>query len=224
MPPAAVGFDLDDTLCVPDRDRGTLLADAVTEADAPPLEEWASREAYQAAHGSNLTSESRTPVFAAMLDGTAVSADPAALATAYRETVNDALRPLAGVEGLLAGLRERYRVGLLTNGPRRAQRSKLETLGLTDAFDASFVTGELPAGKPDRRAFEALLDGLDVEPDELVYVGDDVDADVGGATAAGCRAIQVLHDGGPDPDPRAAAHVRFDELARVLPGVLEELD
>lgn len=221
---AAVGFDLDDTLCVPDRDRETLLAAAVAEADAPPLAEWASREAYEAAHESNLTSETRTPVFEAMLDGTAVSADPAELASAYRRQVNESLRPLDGVEGLIRELRERYRVGLLTNGPSRAQRSKLETLGLTDAFDAVLVSGELAAGKPDRRAFEALLDGLDVGPESLVYVGNDVRADVRGATAAGCRAIQVLHDGGPDPDPTAAAHVRFDELAERLPGVLEALD
>lgn len=223
MPLAAVGFDLDDTLCVPDRDRETLLAAAVADTDAPPLEEWSSRRAYQDAHRSNLTSETREPVFEAMLDGTAVGADPAQLATAYRRQVNDALRPLDDVEALVAGLREHYRVGLLTNGPRRAQRSKLETLGLTDAFDVVFVSGELPAGKPDRRAFEALLTGLDVAPEELVYVGDDVGADIGGATAAGCRAIQVLHDGGAEADPRAVAHVRFEDLADELPGVLAGL-
>lgn len=223
MPPAAVGFDLDDTLCIPNRDRESLLAAAVTDTDAPPLEEWTSRAAYQEAHRSNLTSETRTPVFEAMLDDTPVVADPATLATAYRERVNEALRPLDGVEGLIAGLRDRYRVGMLTNGPSRAQRSKLETLALTDAFDAVFVSGELPAGKPDRRAFDALLDGLGVEPDELVYVGNDVEADIGGATAAGCLAVQVLHDGGPGPDPRAAAHVDYESLVDELPGVLEQL-
>jgi putative hydrolase of the HAD superfamily len=223
VPLAAVGFDLDDTLCVPARDRETLLAAAVDDTDAPPLEEWSSRSAYEEAHRSNLTSETREPVFEAMLDGTAIGADPEQLATAYRQQVNDALRPLDGLEGLVAGLRERYRVGLLTNGPRRAQWSKLETLGLTDAFDAVFVTGELPAGKPDRRAFEALLEGLDVAPEELVYVGDDVRADIGGATAAGCLAIQVLHDGGAEADPRAVAHVRFEDLADELPAVIAGL-
>lgn len=223
MPPAAVGFDLDDTLCVPERDRESLLAAAVTDADAPPLDEWTSRGAYQAAHGSNLTSDTRTPVFEAMLDGTEVEADPAALAAAYRERVNESLQPLDGVESLIGGLRERYRVGLLTNGPSRAQRSKLETLRLTDAFDAVFVSGELAAGKPDRRAFEALLDGLGVDPGELVYVGDSVEADIGGATAAGCLAVQVLHDSGPGPDARAAAHVDYEVLVDELPGVIEQL-
>lgn len=224
MPLAAVGLDLDDTLCVPARDRETLLEMAVTDADAPPLAEWASREAYREAHRSHLTSETRTPVFEAMLDGTAIAADPDELASAYRRQVNESLRPLDGVEALIDGLRQEYRVGLLTNGPRRAQRSKLETLGLTAAFDAVFVSGELSAGKPDRRAFEALFDGLGVEPDELVYVGDDVEADIGGATAAGCRAVQVLHDGGPAPDSQAVAHIAFDSLVDELPRVLDGLD
>jgi len=38
---------------------------------------------------------------------------------------------------MLADLRGEYRVGLLTNGPVRAQRDKLETLGWEDAFDAA---------------------------------------------------------------------------------------
>lgn len=221
---AAVGFDLDYTLCVPARDRARLLEEAVASVGAPPTEAWASREAYQSAHDEHLTGETREPVFEAMLDEAAVDADPARLARAYRERVNGALEPVTGAAGLIQELRQRYRVGLLTNGPRRAQRSKLETLGWTDAFDAVFVSGELPAGKPDGRAFQALLDGLDVAADELVYVGDDPAADIGGATAAGCRAIQVLRDGGPEPDARAAGHVRLARLADELPAVIAGLD
>lgn len=220
---AAVGFDLDYTLCVPARDRETLLAEAVASVDAPPTADWASRRAYQAAHRQHLTGESREPVFAAMLDGSPAEADPARLARAYRERVNGALRPVAGAVELLRELRSRYRVGLLTNGPRRAQRSKLETLGWTDCFDAVLVSGELPAGKPDGRAFQALLDRLGVAANELVYVGDHVEDDIAGATAAGCRAVQVVRDGGPDPDPRADAHVRLDALADELPGVIDSL-
>lgn len=219
----AVGFDLDYTLCVPERDRATLLEEAAADAGAPPAE-WASREAYQAAHREHLTGETRVPVFEALLDGTAVDADPARLARAYRRRVNAALRPVGGVEDLLAELRERYAVGLLTNGPAVAQRSKLSVLGLEDAFDVVRVAGELPAGKPDGRAFEALLDGLGVAPEGLVYVGDDVEADVAGATAAGCRAVQVVRDGGPGPDPRAHAHVPLDGLAAELPAVFAALD
>ena len=215
----AVGFDLDYTLAVPDRDREAILREATVAADAPAL----SREAYLEAHADNLTAETREPIFRRLLAERETDADPQRLARAYRERLAEALVPVEGAAGLVEDLRGRYRVGVLTNGPVRAQRHKLETLGWTDAFDALLVTGELEAGKPDRRAFEALLDALDATPEETVYVGDDPVSDVEGATGAGIRAIQVLYDGGPEPHPAAVAHVRQDELVARLPELLRSL-
>jgi putative hydrolase of the HAD superfamily len=90
-------------------------------------------------------------------------------------------------------------------------------------FDAALVTGDLDAGKPAPAAFEALLGALDSDPSETVYVGDDVDADVGGAAEAGLTPVQVTFEGGPSPSPRAAAHVPRDRLVAELPELLESL-
>jgi HAD superfamily hydrolase (TIGR01458 family) len=46
-------------------------------------------------------------------------------------------------------------------------------------------------GKPSRTYFEAALAELDASPDDAVMVGDDVEADVGGAKAAGLRGVLV---------------------------------
>ncbi|OVE84385.1 HAD family hydrolase [Natronolimnobius baerhuensis] len=216
----AVVFDLDYTLAVPTRDRETLLQEAVDTADAPAL----TREDYLEAHGNHLTQRSREPIFIDLLAEYDTTADPAAVATAYREAIADALEALPGVESMLEDLKADYRVGLLTNGPVRAQRDKLETLGWEDRFDAALVTGELEAGKPDPRAFEAIATELDVEPAETVYVGDDVDADVYGASNAGMAVIQVLLEGGPEPDSRAVAHVEQADIATALPEILAGLE
>lgn len=215
MDAAAVAFDLDDTLAVTTVARETLLAEALANVGAPPR----SRREYLDAHADNLTARSRVPVFERLLAGADV--DPVALARAYRDRVNAALEPVAGVESMLAALGERYRLGLLTNGSSLAQRSKLRTLGWDDAFDVALVTGELPAGKPDPAAFEALLDGLDSRAAETVFVGDDVDADVAGATTAGIDAVQVLFPDGPAPTPDAVAHVDRSELPGRLPALLD---
>ncbi len=122
--PRAVVFDLDYTLAVPRRDRATLLEEATAATGAPSL----TRQSYLEAHRRNLTSETREPIFADLLADSESDADPAAVATAYRETIADALEPLPDVEAMLAEFRDAYRVGLLTNGPVRAQRHKLETL------------------------------------------------------------------------------------------------
>jgi putative hydrolase of the HAD superfamily len=215
----AVGFDLDMTLAVPERDRTALLADAVEAVGAPPI----SREEYLDAHDEHLTAETREPIFDAILATYEADIHPRDLARAYRVAVNEALVSLPGATGLVRELQRGYRVGLLTDGPVRAQTEKLEKLGWTDLFDPTVITGSLPAGKPDPRTFEALVSGLGTTPGETAYVGDHPEFDVTGATAMGLRTVQVLYDGGPDPHPDADATVEQTTIARDLPGVLEDL-
>jgi putative hydrolase of the HAD superfamily len=75
-------------------------------------------------------------------------------------------------------------------------------LGLVDAVVASAVVG---AAKPDARIFMAALQAAGCEAAEAVHVGDSVDNDVAGATAAGIRAVLLVR--GPDrgDGPRIAS-------------------
>jgi putative hydrolase of the HAD superfamily len=231
----AVGFDLDYTLAVPERDRTAILVDALAAVGVAPGTVAAPREAYLDAHRRHLDGDTRAPVFATMLSAADVpvvgaadslsapdAVDPAAAARAYREGIAAALELVPGVRELLGDLRERYRVGLLTDGPALAQRDKLDALGLGDAFEAVLVSGELGVGKPDRRAFAALAAALGVTPARAVYVGDEPEIDVVGAAEAGFRTVQVL---GPDEraHPRSDAAVAREDLAARLPAVLADL-
>jgi putative hydrolase of the HAD superfamily len=204
---AAVVFDLDYTLAVPERDRQTLLDEATAAAGVRDI----SRSAYLDEHKKHRATETRAPIF----DGLLEEGDPDAAAHAYRKVVNDALVPVPGVPELLDELRAQYRVGLLTDGPVRAQQSKLETLGWTDLFDSVVVTGALPAGKPDRRAFEAVLSELGVVPAAAVYVGDHPEADIRGAKDAGMLAVQVL-GGRFERAPEADGYVDRENLVAGL--------
>jgi putative hydrolase of the HAD superfamily len=215
--PRAVVFDLDYTLAVPERDRSTLLSAAADAAGAPAL----AREDYRQAHRATDHGETREPIFAALLDGEATAATPGDVAAAYRDAVADAMTPVDGAERLVGALRAERPVGLLTDGPARAGRSKLRALGWDGLFDAALVTGEVGADKPDPRGFEAVCERLGVAPADAVYVGDSPDLDVAGATAAGMAVVQVLYDGGPDADPRADATVERARLAADLPAALD---
>jgi putative hydrolase of the HAD superfamily len=215
---SAVVLDFDYTLTVPDRPRQGVLDEATDAVGAPRM----SREEYLEVHGQHLDSDSRVPIFADLLPADS-DVSPEALADAYREKVADSLREVEGVPGLLADLREEYALGLLTNGPADAQRSKLDRFDWVEAFDVVVITGEIEAGKPDERAFRAVLDELGVESDEAVYVGDDPKKDVEGAKRAGMYAVQVLHDDGPDRHPDADAYVERDSLATDLPEIIAQL-
>lgn len=219
MPITAVVFDLDYTLAVPERERQVLLDEATAEVDAPSF----SRAQYLDAHRRNLTNETRAPIFADLLAASDSEASPDDLASTYRRAIEHALVPVPSVENLVRDLRGEYRVGLLTDGPVVAQQGKLDVLGWTDLFDASVVTGTLPAGKPDERAFRAVLRELGAENTTTVYVGDNAETDVHGAKDAGLRTVHVL---GREREacPRADAVVRRDSLGETLPGVLARLD
>jgi putative hydrolase of the HAD superfamily len=215
---SAVVFDFDDTLAVAGRPRQAVLDDATEAVGAPDL----SREAYLDAHADYLASQTREPIFEDLLPADA-DADPEALADAYRDRVADSLRAVEGVADLLAALQREYALGLLTDGPTEAQRSKLDRFEWTDRFDATAVSGDLEAGKPDPRAFEAILSALGVAPEAAVYVGDDRERDVEGARDAGLRTVQVVFEDGPEPHAAADAHVARDALATELPAILRDL-
>jgi putative hydrolase of the HAD superfamily len=217
-PPVAVVFDLDETLAVTARDRQTLLDEATDAVGTARID----RTAYLEAHGTVEATQTREPIFEALLAERAADADAAALATAYREAIETALEPLSGAADLVRTLRESYRVGLLTDGPLVAQRGKLRELGWTDLFETVVITGSLPAGKPAADAFVTVCDALGVTPAETVYVGDRPEVDVAGAAAAGCRTVQVRYASGPDRHPAADAVVERPQLVERLPAVLAE--
>lgn len=87
------------------------------------------------------------------------------------------------------------RVGVLSNWDTRL-RPLLDGLGLLPVLDAVVVSGECGFEKPDARIFAHAAACLGVEPVALLHVGDDVAADVAGAVAAGCQALNIDGVGG----------------------------
>lgn len=116
---------------------------------------------------------------------------------------------------LLAELREAgVRTSLLTNGPSRVQRRKVELMGLQDHLDGIAISEEIGVAKPDPGAFSAALALIDCAPHEAVMVGDNVDWDVHGALSAGMLgAVWIAGDDAGDP-PHGAVRVR--RLQQVL--------
>lgn len=58
-----------------------------------------------------------------------------------------------------------------------------------------FVSSELGWRKPDRRFFSAVGQGLGVQPDQILYVGDEPESDIAAATAAGFQALLLRRRG-----------------------------
>lgn len=75
-------------------------------------------------------------------------------------------------------------------------------------------------GKPASAFFDLALADLGLDADEVVMVGDDIEADIGGAQHAGLRAIQV-ETGKYTPCDRERPTIRPDHSAAELPAVID---
>ncbi|MFX0061519.1 MAG: HAD family hydrolase [Candidatus Hermodarchaeota archaeon] len=69
--------------------------------------------------------------------------------------------------------------------------SLLSTLNLTEFFDIIIISGEVGVRKPDPRIFSLALEATNLQPTEVVYVGDTLKDDVQGARAAGIFPVLI---------------------------------
>ena len=113
---------------------------------------------------------------------------------AYFSAFVDNARPLPGTADMLAALKPRYRLALLSNlthGP--AARQILDHLNLSSFFDVLLVSGDLGYRKPHPQVFQSLIEALEVPPASILFVGDDPRTDVQGSLLAGMRPVQTVY-------------------------------
>jgi putative hydrolase of the HAD superfamily len=125
-------------------------------------------------------------------------------AETYRGGYVKIRRPIAGAAALLAAVKQRARVGIVSNNLLDEQRGKLRQCALDEYVDVLVVSEEAGMSKPDPRIFQIALDRLECRPADVVMVGDSWSADVVGARAAGIRAIWFNPDRSPSPEPAAS--------------------
>src|SRR6478672_4999879 len=93
-------------------------------------------------------------------------------------------------------LRERYPLALVTDAQSAYARAELHRVGLLDYFDPIVVSGDRGYRKPDRRLFQAALDGMSVAAANAMYVGNDMHRDIFGAREAGLTTVMFDSDQG----------------------------
>ena len=128
------------------------------------------------------------------------------------------IRPDPAVLGLLQNLKDRYVLGLLSNGSARLQRGKLDAAGLSGCLWSRHHLGRAEGREAARRTLPRALDRISVGPESTLMVGDDPAVDIAGAVRAGMKSCWV--SGGrayPDRLPRPEWTIeRVPELAEVL--------
>ena len=216
-PIRAVFFDLDDTLCdtIGTRQARARLAFEAVARERPAL----GREEF-VAHVMERRDERDVrgvPVVIDELGLAGTEAGRVAIGAWFFGGCIELLRPLEGVIETVERLRADYTLGVITNGGGKLQRVKWLQLKL--GLELVVISAECGFEKPESRIFAHALALAGVEAREAVFVGDRLDVDIGGAQAAGMRAVWFNHWGGSldgaEPAPDAVIE-RFAELPDVL--------
>lgn len=108
------------------------------------------------------------------------------------------------------------KMAVLTNGQQAQQEAKLKAIGLVDFFEGCLAIGTVEALKPDPRAFEQLCRLLECEPDEILFVGDDIDIDVRASNNVGLRGVWLNRDELQTPDDVRVQIQTLGELRTLL--------
>jgi len=116
--------------------------------------------------------------------------------------------------GQLAGMS--YRLATLSNG-----NADLEVIGLAHHFEVRLHAAALGCAKPDSRAYAALADALTLQPAEILFVGDEPQADVIGPRSVGMQTVWVNRGAQAWPEEHAPADheiAHLGELVALLAG------
>jgi len=91
---------------------------------------------------------------------------------------------------VVSRLARRFRMGLLSNfDDAQTGREILADTGVAEHFEVVVISAEVKLRKPHPGIFRELLDRLDLEPHEVLFVGDTPHEDVAGARGAGIPVV-----------------------------------
>jgi len=82
-------------------------------------------------------------------------------------------------------------LGTLTGGLKVDVQHRLDLLGIKNFFKFIEATGTREFSKPDQRAFELILGLAGVDPKEMIYVGNELEMDVVGASKVGIKGVLI---------------------------------
>jgi putative hydrolase of the HAD superfamily len=108
-------------------------------------------------------------------------------------------RPYPEVPAVLAALRARGAAIVVVSNWDVSLHDVLERTRLRALVDGVVTSAEFGAAKPDPAIFARALEIAGAQAGEAVHAGDDLDADVAGARAAGIEPVLVDRDGAPPP-------------------------
>ncbi|MFU1885760.1 HAD family hydrolase [Bacillus wiedmannii] len=86
-------------------------------------------------------------------------------------------------------IKSHFKIGIITNGSTHRQKAKIINTNLNNYFDTIIIYEEVGLSKPDKRIFELALNKLNVQPEDVLFIGDDLEKDIAGPQNANINGV-----------------------------------
>ncbi len=113
------------------------------------------------------------------------------LSRRYGAERNQALSLFEDALDVLTVLKERFPLGLVTNGPADIQRQEIARLGIEHFFTNIYIEGEMGEGKPNQSVFRRAAEAVGFGPEEILFVGNSYGHDIAPAIEAGWKTAWI---------------------------------
>jgi putative hydrolase of the HAD superfamily len=109
-----------------------------------------------------------------------------------------------------------YALHIITNGFAEVQYIKLANSGLKGFFGEVIVSEEVGYKKPHIEVFSAALSSAGANKIESIVIGDDLEADIGGARNAGIDQVYYNPDQEAHDDQTTFEIIHLEEIHNIL--------
>ncbi|SRR5258708_2102252 len=87
-----------------------------------------------------------------------------------RELYNNSITIDEEMLGFTKSLKQNYKLVILSNDTKDWMDAKIKRFSLLKTFSKVYCSGNLGVAKPDKEIFEYVLNDLQIEPDELLFI------------------------------------------------------
>ena len=110
----------------------------------------------------------------------------------YLKKLGEGVFPFTVTEKLCEYLHSKYKVGIITNGIKEVQYSRIKNSSIGKYIDKLVISEEVGANKPDKKIFEYAMDYFGVlDKKSVMMVGDSLVADIKGGQNTGIDTCWV---------------------------------
>ena len=141
------------------------------------------------------------------------------IAHIYRGVSRNRLQLYPDVKQVLNELKMKFRLGLISDAQSCYALPEIQAVGLENYFESIVISSDHGFRKPDSRLFQKTLDNMQLQPSEVLWVGNDMFRDIYAARKLGIKNIFIHSNQGAKSYEDVAPDYHVQQFADVLKGV-----